>query len=210
MVSDTSRQSARHPAPKKKRVRDPEARRAAILAAARSVFAERGYAKATIREIAQRAGVTHGLVVLHFSTKEQLFLAAVPGPRDLADSVQGDAAGLAERVARAYVARMESADGADPFIALIRSAAADQDAAKALLRAMREESVNAYGTVLDRPDVPQRVDLVGAHLIGVTFSRYVLADGPLAAMSPEELTRYLTMTLAGILQGTPGRPPATG
>ncbi|GII55912.1 TetR family transcriptional regulator [Planotetraspora thailandica] len=197
MVSDV-------PGTAKKRVRDPEARRAAILAAARTVFAERGYAKATIREIAQRAEVTHGLVVMHFSTKEKLFLAAVPGTRDLADSVQGDVEGLAGRVARSYVARMESADSADPFIALVRSAAADQHSAKALLRAMREESVNAYRAVLEGSDVPLRVDLVGAHLIGVTFSRYVLADGPIAAMSPEELTHYLTMSLRGILLGCPG------
>ncbi|MFE9671150.1 TetR family transcriptional regulator [Microbispora bryophytorum] len=107
-------------------MRDPEARRAAILTAAHSVFAERGYAKATIREIAQRAGVTHGLVVL-----------------------------------------------------------------------------------LTGPDVALRVDLLGAHLIGVTFSRYVLADGPIAAMSAGELTRYLTMTLDGILFGSAGTAPAS-
>jgi DNA-binding transcriptional regulator YbjK len=72
---------------------------AAILAAARSVLAERGYERATIREIARRAGVTHGLVVMHFATKEQLFLQAVPGTRDLEVHVRGDRAGLAERVA---------------------------------------------------------------------------------------------------------------
>ncbi|MFI7027590.1 TetR family transcriptional regulator [Microbispora rosea] len=211
MVSDASQSSAAEPAPapRRKRVRDPEARRAAILTAARSVFAERGYAKATIREIAQRAGVTHGLVVLHFSSKEQLFLAAVPGTRDLADSVRGDAEGLAGRVALAYVARMESADSADPFIALVRSAAGDQEAAKALLRAMREESIAAYRTVLTGPDVALRVDLLGAHLIGVTFSRYVLADGPIAAMPAGELTGYLTMTLDGILFGSAGAAPAS-
>jgi DNA-binding transcriptional regulator YbjK len=180
-------------------VRDPEGRRAAIIGAARSVFAERGYAKATIREIARRAEVTHGLVMMHFSSKEQLFLAAVPGTRDVADSVRGDAEGLAARVARGYVERMESADSADPFVALIRSAATDQDAAKALLRAMREESLSAYRTVLDGPDVAERVDLLGACLIGVTFSRYVLADGPLAAMSPDKLVGHLTATLQGVL-----------
>ncbi|WP_432828869.1 TetR family transcriptional regulator [Dactylosporangium sp. CA-092794] len=184
-----------------RRTRDPEAKRAAILAAARAVFAERGFAKATIREIARRAGVTHGLVMLHFASKERLFLAAVPGTRDLAVSVSGDRAGLPARIARAYVARMESADSADPFIAVVRSAAADQDAAKALLRAMTEASVAAYATVLDGPDVAARVELVGAHLIGVTFSRYLLAEGALATMPTEALQRYLTASLTGILLG---------
>lgn len=68
------------PAVVRKRVRAPEVHREAILEAARAAFAERGYTRATIREIAGRAGVTHGLVMRHFGSKEQLFLAAVPGP----------------------------------------------------------------------------------------------------------------------------------
>jgi len=79
-----------HGAEPRKRTRDPEGKRAAILAAARAVFAENGYEKATIREIARRAGVTHGLVVLHFTSKEKLFLAAVPGASILAASEAGD------------------------------------------------------------------------------------------------------------------------
>ena len=186
-----------------RRVRDPEARRADILAAARSVFGEQGYAKATLREIAQRAGVTHGLIVRHFATKEQLFHAAVPSTRDLAENIPGDVEGLAERVARAYVARMEHGDGADPFKAIIRSVASGEEAAKALLCVMRDTSIETYRNVLDGDDVPQRVDLLGAHLIGLTFSRYVLAAGPVAEMTPEELIRYLTSTVEAILLGPP-------
>jgi hypothetical protein len=185
----------------RKRTRDPEGKRAAIIAAARAVFAEHGYARATIREIARRAGVTHGLVVLHFSTKERLFLSAVPGPRILSESVPGDLGGLPGRIAQAYVTRMESAGGSDPFVALVRSAAGDQEAAKGLLRTMRDDSIAAYREALTGPDVEARVDLIGAHLIGVTVSRYVLADGPLAAMAPDDLVRRLTVSLRAIMFG---------
>jgi AcrR family transcriptional regulator len=185
--------------PAARRTRDPEGKRAAIVAAARQVFAEQGFAKATIREIARRAGVTHGLVMLHFESKERLFLAAVPGTRDLADSVAGDLDGLPARIAASFVRRMETADSADPFIALVRAAAADQEAAKLLLTAMRSESVTAYREVLREPGVEQRVDLLGAFLMGVTMSRYVLADGPLAAMPPDELAGCLTGVLRSIL-----------
>src|ERR1700749_5240899 len=92
-----------------KRRRDPEASRAAILEAAREVFNERGYARATIREIARRAGVTHGLVMRHFGSKEQLLIEALPGPRAAAEVVPGDLATLPERVATAFVAGTESA-----------------------------------------------------------------------------------------------------
>lgn len=48
-----------------------------ILAAALSVFAERGFAAAKLDHIAARAGVSKGALYLYFATKEELFLAVV-------------------------------------------------------------------------------------------------------------------------------------
>lgn len=45
---------------------------AAVLAAAAELFAERGPAATSIRDIAARSNVNHGLVFRHFGTKEQL------------------------------------------------------------------------------------------------------------------------------------------
>ncbi|MGH3521874.1 MAG: TetR/AcrR family transcriptional regulator [Mycobacterium sp.] len=45
---------------------------AAILAAAADLFAERGPAATSIRDIAARSKVNHGLLFRHFGTKEQL------------------------------------------------------------------------------------------------------------------------------------------
>lgn len=45
---------------------------AAILEAATDLFAERGPAATSIRDIAARCNVNHGLVFRHFGTKEQL------------------------------------------------------------------------------------------------------------------------------------------
>jgi AcrR family transcriptional regulator len=45
---------------------------AAILAAATELFAERGPAATSIRDIATRSNVNHGLVFRHFGTKDQL------------------------------------------------------------------------------------------------------------------------------------------
>jgi len=50
---------------------------AAILAAATELFAERGPAATSIRDIAVRSKVNHGLVFRHFGTKEQLVSAVL-------------------------------------------------------------------------------------------------------------------------------------
>lgn len=50
-------------------------RRTDLLDAGLEVFAERGYAKTTIAEIVERAGVAQGTFYLHFATKEALLFA---------------------------------------------------------------------------------------------------------------------------------------
>ena len=182
----------------RRRVRNPELHRSAILSAARSAFGEHGYANCTIREIAQRAGVTHGLVMRQFDSKERLFVTALLENRREEHAYRGDIVGLPEQVARRYVEHIEADGERDPFIALIRSSS-DIRVARELLRDMRREPANVFLHVLDAADLEQRADLLGALLIGVTFSRYVLADGELAAMSPEELITYLTPAVRGIL-----------
>jgi AcrR family transcriptional regulator len=181
--------------PPRKRVRDPAAKRAAIVAAAQDVFSERGYTAATIREIARRAGVGHGLVMLHFRSKQELFLASVPGTRDVAAHLTDDPHALPLSVARAFVARMEASEGPDPFLTLVRSAGSDRRAAAELLVAMQEHSASQYRTVLDAPDLDARVAMLGAHLAGVTLARYVLHVGPLAEMSAEDLVERLAEIL---------------
>ncbi|HET8771097.1 MAG TPA: helix-turn-helix domain-containing protein [Gemmatimonadaceae bacterium] len=64
----------------------PDVRRAEILDGALAVFSERGYARATLHDVADRVGVTKGCVYHHFASKEQLLLALI---RDrTAESVQ--------------------------------------------------------------------------------------------------------------------------
>jgi AcrR family transcriptional regulator len=46
-----------------------------LIAAAATVFARRGYHKATIEEIAAEAGMTSGAIYSNFDAKEELFLA---------------------------------------------------------------------------------------------------------------------------------------
>jgi AcrR family transcriptional regulator len=52
---------------------DRDARRRKVQRAAARVFAERGYARATIEEIARRAGLSVGAIYLYFQSKEDLY-----------------------------------------------------------------------------------------------------------------------------------------
>ncbi|NBD94980.1 MAG: TetR family transcriptional regulator [Gammaproteobacteria bacterium] len=54
---------------------EAEATREALLDAAEAVFFEKGVARATLRDIAHRAGVTRGALYWHFKGKAELFQA---------------------------------------------------------------------------------------------------------------------------------------
>lgn len=60
-----------------RRPHDAEASRRALLDAARRVFDEVGYDRATTREIGERAGVDPALIARYFDSKEGLFIAAI-------------------------------------------------------------------------------------------------------------------------------------
>lgn len=68
-----------------------------LLDAAAAVFAERGYDRAAVAEIARRAGVTTGAIYSRYSGKDELLLAAVD--RHMPDELRRLTGGTAAEVA---------------------------------------------------------------------------------------------------------------
>jgi AcrR family transcriptional regulator len=90
-----------------------ETRRALLEAAAR-VLATRGYERASVNEIAEEAGYSHGAVYSNFSSKEELFLALyeehmAERSRQISDAAAALDAPFSERLRAAaddYMARV--------------------------------------------------------------------------------------------------------
>lgn len=91
------------------RARRQEDGRSRILASALEVFSTSGFEGASLREIANRAGVMHQLVVYHFKTKETLWRAVI-------DAILGD---TVERVA-VLRTRLEGESPAQALRAMVR------------------------------------------------------------------------------------------
>ncbi len=75
-----------------------EARRAQILDAAAQVFAEKGFSRATTKEIAEAAGVSEGTIYNYFASKADLLMGIMTRlaelehlDEELADALQSDA-----------------------------------------------------------------------------------------------------------------------
>lgn len=104
----------RSPPPSEKVTRaNGRASRAAILAAAVEVFAERGYAGTTMAEIARRVRLTQPALLHHFRSKDELLLAVIRTRDETADY-------LLEDLARVDVmARLIADNLANPMICLL-------------------------------------------------------------------------------------------
>jgi AcrR family transcriptional regulator len=191
--------------------------RAQILQAARQLFAERGYAGASIRAIAAQAEVDPALVHHYFGTKDRLFTAVVQPPVDVEEFfpriLAGDVDGLGERIVRGFLAAWEGTDSGPAFHTLLRSAV-EQPATGALVRDFfRTQVVRRVGAALTgaedgtpapavpRDEVPTRVSLVAAQLFGLAMTRYVLRFEPLAGLPAEEVVRAVAPTVQRYLTG---------
>ncbi|WP_188189254.1 TetR/AcrR family transcriptional regulator [Nonomuraea sp. SYSU D8015] len=177
--------------------------RGEILAAARRVFAEKGFDKATVRGIAREAKVDPALVHHYFETKEGMFAAAMrlPVSPDTVIPVllEGPREEIGERLVRLLLTVTASPETREPMVALIRSAMTNEQAAAM----MREFITNALlYQVADRLEVPHlRIEAAFAQMFGAVLGRYVLKLEPLASADPEELVELLAPTIQRYFTG---------
>lgn len=171
--------------------------RGEILTAARQVFAEKGFDKATIRGIARAAAVDPALVHHYFETKEGLFVAAMRLPIDPAQMVplvlDGPREEVGERLVRFILTVTSDAQAREPVLALLRSAMTNEQ----VLGMIREFITNAIlYKVADGLGLSHlRMEAAFGQLIGVVLARYVLALEPLASADLEELVELLAPTV---------------
>ncbi|MCF7548425.1 TetR family transcriptional regulator [Pseudonocardia sp. WMMC193] len=193
--------------------------RAALLEAARLEFNEKGYDGATVRRIAERAGVDAAMVNHWFGGKGALFTASLEVPVDpsalIAAVVAGGPDGVGERLVATFLRVWDLASGG-PLITLLRSVASHPAAA----RMMREFVASTIlGPVVravspDRHD--ERMALVAAQMIGIGLVRYVVeleplatgGHGPIVAAVGPTVQGYLTGPLGGPVDD-PGSPPGS-
>jgi AcrR family transcriptional regulator len=179
--------------------------RSALLDAARAEFAERGFDGATVRVIAERAGVDAAMVNHWFGGKEALFAAALDFPVDpnalvtqLAPEQEPDR--LGERIVVTFLTVWDRTGGG-ALAALIRSIAGHEIAAKLMRQLITRMLVQRVVAVV-APDHPElRTALCATQLVGLGMIRYVLRLEPLASADHATVVAAVAPTLQRYLTG---------
>jgi AcrR family transcriptional regulator len=198
-------QDAATPSPRRRGRRPGGAdTRGALLAAARAEFAERGFDAATVRVIADRAGVDPAMVNHWFGGKEALFAAALELPVDpatlVAELAPGDPGRLGERIVTRFLTVWDHTGGG-PLSALVRNVAGHEIAARLMRQLISRVLVHRIVAPVapDRPDL--RAALCATQLIGLGIVRYVLRLEPLASADHPTVVAAVAPTLQRYLTG---------
>jgi len=180
--------------------------RRAILGAARTTFAARGYEQTTIRAVAARAGVDASMVMRYFGSKAGLFTAAATAELQVPDLRAIPAGERGELLVRVFVDRWEDVARDDELIVLLRTAVTSE-AVAAQLQTTMGQLVAGPIAELGSDDAAERAGFISAQLLGLALCRYILRLEPLASLPADHVVaaiapsvqRYLTQAVAPAL-----------
>jgi AcrR family transcriptional regulator len=182
------------------RKRDAAATREALLAAAGSLFAERGFDRTTVRDIAQVAGVNQALLFRYFGSKEAVFEEVMArGGRTLLATTRPEQ--LLETALRSMLTHDRTGHPDYSLEAFLRSTGSNS-AAAAIRRQLGDEYATALATLTDADDADLRAELVLAWLFGIGLVRDVTGKGPLASADPDKICELVLGAARSLLERT--------
>lgn len=131
---------------------DPDARRAQLLEAARRVFAERGYQRASVSDVIKEAGVARGTFYNYFESKRAVLHAVLV---DLTEHIHGvvqpiDVQASIPPQVVANVTRIVEALSRSPEVPPLLNAVGYDDEADEVLRGFFADAAHRVATALTR------------------------------------------------------------
>jgi AcrR family transcriptional regulator len=181
--------------------RRSDATRIAILNAAREQFAAEGYDRATIRAIAQDAGIDPALVIRYFGSKEELFAAAADFDLRVPDLTAVPRSRLGAALVGHFLDRWE---GDDRLKALLRASLSNPAAAERLRGIFATQLISAMAPLFpSRAIAAPRAGLVASQMLGLALTRYLLRLPPVTTLDRDALVQWLGPTIQRYL--TAGR-----
>ncbi|KIQ64788.1 TetR family transcriptional regulator [Kitasatospora griseola] len=190
--------------PTRKRVKNYGTGRTALLEAAVRVVARGGLRNLTYRAVAEEAGVTHGLVVHHFGSRDALIEEAVAHAirSSLSSSALEAGTGGPAEFAAGLADMVEAGPELQVFQYELLLEARRRPELLAHLRGLYEEYFAASRRELDRilpgPVSPGLSRLVFAALEGLVLHQLVFGE--------REATEGALVELRGLLEGLASRP----
>jgi AcrR family transcriptional regulator len=181
--------------------RKSERTREAILKAAQALFAQLGYERTTVRDIAARAAIDPAMVIRYFGSKDALFARTTVFDLKLPDLSATEGAQLGAALIRHFLDIWEGPASNGSLTILLRAAASNEEAAQKTRAIFAGQVLPMLAHVADRAELPRRAGLISSQLLGLALCRYVLKVPPVVAMPRGEIEANVGPVLQGYITG---------
>ena len=176
-----------------------------ILEAALALFVRDGFDRTSLRAIAREAQVDPALVRHYFSSKQEVFVAAmrpVP-PQDplIASLTAGPPESAGERVVSAFALLWDDPENGPRLQAILTAAVTSPEVADEIRALLLGEILGPLVASLGHRDEPMRIAACASQLMGVAVARYLVGIEPLASADRETLVALIAPTLQRYLDG---------
>lgn len=186
--------------------------RAAILRAARALFADLGFERTTMRTIADHADVDVALIYHHFTSKDALLAAALTVPESAQPhlvAIPADTPDPGRAIASTVLGMWEH----DPelraqALAMIRTALSHEHATQLLQNLHSTTVLTLVDKIVADDQRELRAALIGAHLHGLLIARHLFKVHTLAAADPDHLIDAAAPVIEHYLTGDLPEPPS--
>lgn len=173
-------------------MRKSDRTRAAIIDAARAMFAEHGYEGTTVRAVAERASIDPAMIIRYFGGKDGLFSLVSEVELGLPAIDPSAPAPIGEVLVRHFLDLWEGSGKDMGLVILLRAAATNEAAAERIRTIFREQVLPAAARLGDPALAEIRTGMVVSQLFGLALCRYILAIPPVAAMSQEDIVKFIS------------------
>lgn len=169
--------------------------REAILSAAKKLFAQQGYERTTVRDVAERARIDPAMVIRYFGSKDGLFAQAASIDLELPSPSAIDPNDVGRTLIEHFLEIWEGAGSKQAMAVLLRSAASNPFAATKMREAFLAQVMPFIEAIGDPASATRRAGLISSQLLGLAMCRYVLKLPPVVALSRAEIVDFVGPTL---------------
>lgn len=205
MESEAISRAAPKPRGRRRKSAEEDAR-TAIIGAATTEFASRGYEEVSLRSIARKAGVDPALVHHYFTDKADLFAESIRAPirpdRVVKEILAGPRDRVGENIIRYLLGALEDRSARTRMISLIHTALGQEFAATMLRQFLVREVFKRIADAIGGEDSQLRASLAASQIVGLMIVRYGIRVEPIASASIEEVVARVGPVIQWHLVGT--------
>jgi AcrR family transcriptional regulator len=155
-----------------------------ILVAARHIFSDEGYERATIRAIAAEASINPSMVIRYYGSKEGLFAAVAKFDLKVASLTEVPVARLGEALVRHALRQWDDPTDGAALAALMRASISNEAARERIVLQFSEQITGLFAAI--GPAAKAAAPFIATQMIGLAMARSIWCI-PFVASLPDDL-----------------------